>query len=154
VNAIYTITDGLATISMDQLVAESLFYIMRSKIRSVMLYPNYKDVVAGNEPMKNALKAVHIMSRMCYEIVSNNTNNIVYLSDLSSEDIELLYNLDKDNKLLYDPSNFEHIPLTNKGLQSLQNLLTEIRLVVRPSGPVDILEADKMAKDFVTVMES
>jgi len=149
-----TITNGLATIELDNRTAEILFSIMRSKIRTVIVGPNYKDVVNGNGPMKNVLRAIHIMSRMCYEIVSQNTEETIYLSNLSSEDIKLLYNLDKDTRLLYNPLNFEAIQSADKELGRFQNLLNEVRLVVRPAGPVDMLEADRLAKDLVTIMES
>lgn len=130
VNHSFSIIDQLATISMSQYTSRDLLTCLCAMIR-MTVYPSSGEISV------KLFKTIHIMSRMCYEIISQ-TGDVVYLTNLSKEDVDVLYGL----------------RLREEGMGSLQNLLNEVRFAVRPSGPVDMLEADRMAKDLVTVMES
>lgn len=139
----------LATIKLGRSLANRLSWIFCTRIRQIA-------VPVGSELNQNEymvdqvnFKEIHTLSRMCYEIAEQefNSRNIeINISNLSRDDVDILYNI----RFASMGSGTSE----DKELTGFHNLLNEIRLKVRYSGPVDMLEADKIAKDFITVIES
>lgn len=79
---------------------------------------------------------IHRIARMCYEMADEDLHpdGFPTLSNLSREDVEILYALES-HKAAW-----------------LVNAINAFRLLTRPAGPVGPVEVDRVAKDFVTVM--
>lgn len=133
-------TNGLVDIHMDTDVAVDLVHELSSEIRK-MSYPDIKmpsTLVDRNKGFgfdDDTFVIIHRMARLCHNLMANVSviGGATSLVNLSKEDVELLY-----NHTTAIPSNF----------------LTPIRNATRAAGPVGPIEADLMAKELSTILES
>jgi hypothetical protein len=116
---------GLVSIRFDPCDAAAITNLLMERVRRITWIED-----AGADEFRE----IHRMSRMMFEMSEAPSPGFPSLSNMSREDVEILY------------------ALNSHRVGWLTNVINSFRERVREHGPVGPVEADLVAKDFLTVM--
>lgn len=119
--------NGLAVIAMTGSDAVFVLDRLKERIRRLTWLDDFETSSATE---------IWRAARLCYEVRAQAGRDVVRLSSLSREDLDILYDFPK-----------------HWSTEGLRKLLEEIRPRTRLAGPAGPVEADLMAKELVDVME-
>jgi len=119
--------NGLVTIAMTRSDAGFVIDRLKERIRRITWLDDFSTSSATE---------VWRAARLCYEIRAQDGKDTVFLTNLSREDLDIVYDFPK-----------------NWNTAELRKLVDELRARTRPAGPAGPIEADLMAKELTDLFE-